>query len=197
MVGKALQKSKSTNRRQTLKPLSEIIAETERLLIRKFNLDDAEGVFYFNSLKEVVQFTGESPITNIEQAKNIIQNIWLKEYDQNGFARWAVIYKPDNKLIGFSGLKWEPEISEVDLGYRFHPSYWSKGIATESSMKVLHFGFEQLNLSRIVGLVMKQNPASAHVLKKVGMQHYKVAEWPSEPILLDWYKIEKGQWAQR
>ena len=105
-----------------------------------------------------------------------------------------MIYKPDSKLIGFTGLKIEPEIDEVDIGYRLHPEYWGRGIATQSSIEILAYGFSKLNLNRIVGLAMKENPASTHILKKIGLKHYHEGPWSGESVLLDWYELEKSDW---
>ncbi|MFS1440124.1 MULTISPECIES: hypothetical protein [unclassified Shewanella] len=64
-----------------------IIIETERLIIREFNLGDTKAVLEFNS-EEVNRYTGDAGMcNNIEDAKNIIQDIWLAEYQKYGLAR--------------------------------------------------------------------------------------------------------------
>ncbi len=104
-----------------------IILETPRLIIREFMLADAEDVLYFNLPAEVTKYTGDADLCKIvEDAKSIIENVWLKQYTEVGFARWAVVLKTTEKVIGFCGFKNEPRINGVDLGYRFHPDYWGK-----------------------------------------------------------------------
>ena len=143
------------------------ILETERLLLREFVEDDAEAFFAFNGDPVVMRYTGEPPSTSVDEVRNQIRD--YPDYRSYGFGRWAVVYKPDQRVVGFNGLKFLEDLQEVDLGYRFRADYWGRGIATESSMAVLRYGFENLGLKRIIGLVLPGNAASIHVREKNGM----------------------------
>ena len=61
-------------------------------------------------------------------------------------------------------------MGEVDLGFRFLKAYWNQGLATESAVACLDFGFEVLGLPEIVAYVMPENGASIRVLEKIGMR---------------------------
>lgn len=76
----------------------------------------------------------------------------------------------DKRLIGFCGLKYLDDLNAVDVGYRFLPEYWGRGLATEACLASVSFGFEVLKLDRIIGLVLPDNVASIRVLEKVGMR---------------------------
>lgn len=168
-----------------------VIIETKRLIIREFTINDFEAVFEFNSRVEVHKYTGDEIIKSIERAKEIISNIWLNDYKNYGYGRWAVIYKPKNKIIGFAGLKYLPEINETDIGYRFLPEYWGKGIATEVSKKIINYGFDQLKLNRIIGITMPENIGSCKVLEKIGLTLYKVDQYDDDGKEYNWYEIFK------
>ena len=144
------------------------IVETDRLLIREFVEEDAEAFFLFNNDPEVMRYTGEPPSTSVDQVRSRIRD--YPDYRIHGYGRWAVVYKPDRQVVGFNGLKFLEDLQEVDLGYRFRSDYWGRGIATESSMAVLRYGFEDLGLKRVIGLVLPENLASIRVLQKVGMR---------------------------
>jgi RimJ/RimL family protein N-acetyltransferase len=88
----------------------------------------------------------------------------------NNYGRWAVHTKAENEFIGWCGLKSRPERKEIDLGYRFIRSSWGKGFATEAAYASLRYGFDKLQLDRIIGRAMPQNLASIRVLEKCGMQ---------------------------
>src|SRR5262249_33667778 len=90
------------------------------------------------------------------------------DYAVHGFGRWAVILKETGRLIGFNGLKYLDELGEVDLGYRFLPEYWGRGLATETGLPCVQYGFEKIGLKRILGLVDPPNKASSRVLEKLG-----------------------------
>lgn len=167
--------------------------ESDRLILRPFILGDEAEVFAFAGNKEVAKYTGDKICKDITEAKKIITDVWYKDYAQFGYGRWAVIYKPDNKLIGFCGLKFHPTIKITDLGYRFLPQYWNKGIATESSKMILEYSYKNYNIDVLYGFVMPENPPSAKVLEKVGFSYLKTAPYPEEEEAGDllWYILTK------
>ena len=147
-----------------------IITETERLIIREFNLGDAQAVLHFNTPEEVNRFTGDAGLCeSLIDAENIITDIWLKEYQAHGFARWAIVLKETNTVIGFCGFKKETRIDGVDIGYRLHPDYWGKGYATEANQACIEYAKKNMDLNHVLGDVVHENTASANVLKKLGM----------------------------
>jgi RimJ/RimL family protein N-acetyltransferase len=164
--------------------------ETDRLILRPFQLEDFEAVYEFGSNKEVQKYTGDAMINSLDAAKDLIQNVWFKDYQEYGYGRWATIYKPENKLIGFAGLKYLSSMDETDIGFRFLPEYWGKGIATEASKEILKYGFEHLSLERIIGIAMPENIASNKVLTKLGLSFYKTDAYENYGGAYNWYKIE-------
>ncbi|SNR17382.1 GNAT family N-acetyltransferase [Tenacibaculum jejuense] len=168
-----------------------IIIETERLIVREFVLDDYKDVYEFNSNVELHQFTGDEIIASEERAKEIIQDIWFQDYENYGYGRWAVLYKPKDKVIGFAGLKFLPEINETDIGFRFLPEYWGKGIASEVAKEIIKFGFENLNLNRIIGIAMPQNIGSCKVLEKIGLTFLKLDTYDHGSEFYNWYALDK------
>jgi len=165
--------------------------ETDRLIIREFNEKDYKAVYEFGSNLKVNKYTGDKLIESLNEAKGIINNIWLKEYNKYGYGRWATIYKPDNKIIGFAGLKFLPEFNETDIGFRFLPEYWNKGIATEASKEIVKYGFENLELIRIIGIAIPENIGSCKVLEKTGLGFYKKDDYDGDGKIYNWYKIER------
>jgi RimJ/RimL family protein N-acetyltransferase len=170
--------------------------ETERILLREFTLEDCEAVFEFSMNKEVQKYTGDITLQTVNQAKDIIKNVWFSDYKKYGYGRWAVVYKPVNKVIGFAGLKYLPELDETDIGYRFLPEYWGKGIATEVSKEIIKYGFEVLKLKKIIGITMTNNIASSKVLEKIGLGFYKYDSYKGEDEneKYNWYKITKDKY---
>ena len=167
------------------------IIETERLILRPFEDGDAPSILEFGGNPDVIRYTGDQLITTIEEAQNLIDNVWKVDYATHGYGRFAVIYKPDNRLIGFSGLKYEHLLNGTDIGYRFLPQYWGMGIATESCWPVLDFGFNDLQLQEVLGLAYPVNNKSCKVLEKIGMTHYKTEPFPGEHIDCNWYRLSK------
>ncbi|MDC1327201.1 GNAT family N-acetyltransferase [Ulvibacter sp.] len=167
------------------------IIESERLLLRQFSLNDIEAVYQFNSNVELHRYTGDEIINSRQRAEQIIKDIWLKDYTNYGYGRWALIYKPENKIIGFAGLKYLAEIGETDIGYRILPQYWGKGLVSEIAKKIIPYGFNELNLKRIIGITMPENIASCKVLEKIGFSFYKEDGYHGDGNTYNWYKIDR------
>lgn len=147
-----------------------VIFETERLLFREFTMEDAQLVYELNRDPAVTEFTGD-PIHSVEQAATVLETRILPQYALYNYGRWATHLKHDLRFIGWCGLKYRPELDEIDLGYRFMQAYWGKGYATEAAWATLQYGFQKLDLQRIVGRAMPENMGSVKVLEKCGM-HY-------------------------
>ena len=149
----------------------QIILETPRLYLREFTIADALLLLALNKDPEVLKYVHELPLQTIEDAEKILINNILPQYSIYKLGRLAVHLKENDEFIGWCGLKYHPELDEVDLGYRFLPSTWRNGYATESAQHSLNYGFEELQLQRIVGRAHVENIASLKVLRKIGMKY--------------------------
>lgn len=145
-----------------------VIIETGRLLLRTFTSEDAHLLYDLNYDPDVIKYTGD-PIKDIDDAKQVLEQIILPQYALYNYGRWAVHVKPSLEFIGWCGLKNRPERNEIDLGYRFIKSSWGKGYASEAAFACIRYGFEKLNLQCITGRAMPANTGSLRVLEKCGM----------------------------
>ena len=148
-----------------------VILETDRLLLREYVEDDAEAFLKLNTDPEVLRFVPDKALLNVEQARQVLIDHPIADYRKNGFGRGACILKKSGEQIGFAGLKYLKELDEVDIAYRFMPTYWGQGLATEAARASVRYGFADLGLKRIIGLVMPENTASVGVLEKAGLCH--------------------------
>jgi ribosomal-protein-alanine N-acetyltransferase len=151
--------------------------ETERLLIRDLEEYDAKGIFQLDSDPDVHEFLGKNPINTIDEAKQVI-NFIRNQYVDNGIGRWAIIDKKTDDFIGWTGLKYEQglrvDFSYYDLGYRLRKKYWGKGIATESAIQSLKYGFEKLDLKEIGAAADVDHLVSNKILKKIGLKFIEI-----------------------
>ena len=147
-----------------------IILQTDRMLMRTFTIEDAPLIYELNLDPDVVRYTLD-PIIDIDHAKQVLEQSILPQYALYNYGRWAVHIKDGFEFIGWCGLKSRPERNEIDLGYRFMQKVWGKGYATEAAYASIKYGFEKLNLTRIVGRAMPDNTNSIRVLEKCGMTY--------------------------
>ena len=148
-----------------------VILETDRLLLRKYVEEDAEAFFKLNTDPEVLRFVPDKALQSVEQARQILIDHPIADYRKHGFGRGACILKSTGEQIGFAGLKYLEELGEVDVAYRFFPTHWGQGLATEAALASVCYGFDDLKLKQIIGLVMPQNIASVRVLEKAGLRY--------------------------
>lgn len=168
--------------------------QTDRLILRDLEETDAEGIFALDSDPDVHEFLGKNPISTIEEARQIIESV-RKQYVSNGIGRWAIIDKQTNEFIGWTGLKYEEGVRDFgyyDLGYRLRKKYWGKGIATETAIESLKYGFEKMNLKEIGAAAVVDHIASNNVITKVGLKLVETFEFEGE--LCNWYNIPKSVW---
>jgi RimJ/RimL family protein N-acetyltransferase len=163
---------------------------TDRLLLRPFTPGDAKEYFPLVSDPDILRFTGEGPVDTIDDAREILMMRPISDYAKYGFGRMACIEKSSGRLIGFSGLKYLPDLNEVDIGYRFLPDTWGKGYATESAKAIMDELVPAFKLKRIIGLAFPENYASISVLKKLGLNVEKKIKLLGVPRDLEFYSID-------
>lgn len=167
---------------------------TERLILRPFTLDDIGPSYEMEQDPRVNQYTNDGGIKTIEQVTEAITSGPLHDYEKFGYGRFAVELRAQPGFIGFSGLKYIPEMNRVDLGYRLAPEHWGKGLATESCQASLHFGFKDLGLEEIIATILPDNAASKRVLEKLGFElEGTIHEYEEDQYL---YVLTKDRWLE-
>jgi len=146
------------------------ILETNRLLLRHLNLDDLDELFALYSDPEMRQYFPEGVLT-YEDTKEELEWHMHGHPKHSELGLWATIHKETGKFIGRCGLlPWEIDGElEIEIAYLIDKAYWGQGLATEAAKGILHYGFEQLNLSRLICLIDPDNIASQRVAEKIGM----------------------------
>ena len=150
--------------------------ETNRLILRPFTLDDAEAWLPLITLPEIIRYTGDTPVSSVDEAREILRTRPLRDYAVHGYGRMAVIEKSSGRLVGFSGLKYLEDLGEVDIGYRFLPDCWGKGYATESASALMAHGRRVHGFGRIVGMAHPGNAGSIKVLEKLGLRFERLLD---------------------
>lgn len=164
--------------------------ETERLLLRPIDpVGDLDALHASLSRADVCASIPAVPATLEQVAQQYAdpdrRRTTLTEPKQA--IRVAVVLRASGRLIGDVMLFWRSrEHRTGEVGYVLHPDHHGRGSATEAVQVLLRLGFEGLGLHRIVGRIDQRNPASAAVLRKVGMRQ--------EAVLVDneWFK---GGWS--
>ena len=142
--------------------------ETRRLKLRLFTHDDLPAMHLLNTDPDVIRYADE-PVKDMAETRQRLESKTLADYQKYGYGRFAVELKENRKVIGFCGIKFIPELDLPELGYRFMKEYWGKGIGTEAAKVCVDFAREDLNMSKLIALIIPENIGSIRVAEKVGM----------------------------
>lgn len=163
------------------------IIETQRIYLREFSLNDALDMYTLNLDPEVIRYTGDAAFGSPDEALNFLKN--YDQYQKYGIGRWAVIRKPDEKFLGWCGLKYSAVLDQYDIGFRFFKDCWNKGFATEASIACIEYGLYSVGIGKITGRAMKENQASVRVLEKCGLSYIRNIDFDGKAGVL--YEIER------
>jgi len=170
-----------------------LIIETERLILRPFELSDAEDMFAMDSNPIVHKYLWQTPSKEIAETIKVIE--YLKnQYQENKIGRFATILKKTNEFIGWTGIKYINDHEEngntnfYDYGYRLDEKFWNKGYATEASIAWLDYGFKEMKIEKMNAYTHFENGASNHILQKVGMT-FMEDYLDKDGILWKWWQM--------
>lgn len=144
--------------------------ETERLILRKFKIEDAD-VMYRNwaSDDEVTQYLTWPTHKNVNETRNILAG-WIEQYNNLDFYNWVIVLKETGEPIGsLSVVKYKEKTSSAAIGWCIGQRWWGQRIMPEAARAVLQYLIEEVGFNRIAARHDKNNPRSGRVMQKIGM----------------------------
>ena len=147
-----------------------MILETERLVLKRFVMDDLDALFELYQDSEIRRYFPEGVLDH-DQTKEEL------EWFLNGHPRfpelglWATVNKETGEFMGRCGLlPWTIEDhQEVEVAYLLGKKFWGQGFASEAALAIVRYAFEDLDLSRLICLIDPENLASIKVAERIGM----------------------------
>jgi len=146
-----------------------------RLALRPVSEADAGDLFRIYGDPATNVFNPAGPYPNIEHARDVLSRS-ISHWETQGFGNWAISLRDDpDRIIGFGGLSIRnfADITINNLGYRFSPESWGKGLATEFARYAVRYGFSELKLTEISAVVRANHLASQKVLINAGLRHIR------------------------
>jgi len=148
--------------------------ETIRLVLRRFQADDAEKMFYnWAGNPHVCKYLSWGPHKDIDASlKRIIS--WVSSYSFNNSYVWAIVLKNTEEAIGSISVELSNDSTQsCEVGYCIGEAYWNRGIMTEALRAVLHYLFFEVGYQTIRAKHDVMNIGSGKVMQKAGMQFEK------------------------
>lgn len=152
--------------------------ETTRLILRRFQMEDAQAIYQNWACDEdVTKFLTWPPHNTIDVTKMVL-NDWIPQYKNEDYYQWAIVLKETQEPIGsISVVKQNDAIHMVHIGYCIGKKWWHQGITSEALSCLIKFFFKEVGVNRIESCHDIHNPNSGNVMKKCGMKlegtHYQ------------------------
>ncbi len=143
---------------------------TARLTLRPMLPEDAPVLHQIYQSEGVLGYFPDPVLPAREVVQRFIAGQSV-QWEQYGYGDWAVVPIDDNKIIGWVGLQYLPELDETEVGFLLDRPYWGRGFATEAAQASLGYGFKNLRLEHIIALIHPDNLASKRVVEKCGMNY--------------------------
>ncbi len=163
--------------------------ETERLFLRRLQDYDVDEIFKMRSDEEIMRYI-RKPQTKREESLHWIEMI-SEKWDKEKIGFCGVIEKKSKSFVGWCGLWRLIETNEIEVGYAIRKKFWGKGYATEAANRILQYGFEELNLEKIVAVATPENKASQNVMKRLGMKYVGIGKFYDNDLAQ--YSISKEE----
>jgi len=170
------------------------LIETERLGLRKPRVEDAHDLVAAYSDAETMRYIGDGRTATLADVEAVIPR-WLERWDDWGVGFFVLERKEDRRVVGRAGfLCWDPETWEVggaetEIGWTLVREHWGRGYATEASLALRDWAFDERGLTRLISLIQPGNQRSIRVAEKLGERYERDVEIRGKPTRL--YSLER------
>lgn len=146
--------------------------ETERLILRAFETNDAEAAFRnWTSDEQVTRFLRWPTHKDLSITRQVI-NDWVTDSRKPDFYQWAIVPKDVGEPIGtISVVDMNERLDLLHIGYCIGSRWWGHGFTSEAFAAVIPYLFGEVGANRIESQHDPENPASGRVMMKCGLKY--------------------------
>ena len=144
------------------------LLETDRLVLRYFEVDDLDAMHALFGDPEVVRWMGDGQVLTRDRCAEWIR-VCRRNYATRGYGASAVVEKATGALVGLCGVVHPQGRDAAEILYAFAPGRWGRGYASELVPAVLEAALGPWGLPRVLATVAPENLASARIAEKAGM----------------------------
>lgn len=157
-----------------------VVADTARLVIRRFEADDAPFVLRLLNEPSWIRYIGDRKVRDVDAARGYLERGPIASYAQRGFGLNLVALRSTGEPIGMCGLIKRDTLPDVDVGFALMPAYWGQGYAHEAAAAVIAQGRRELGVARIVAILSPDNERSARLLERLGFRRDGTIRMPGD-----------------
>ncbi|MFI9593034.1 GNAT family N-acetyltransferase [Nonomuraea sp. NPDC052265] len=155
------------------------VVRTERMVLSRVRPEDLEAVHEIHSDPRTNVHSSAGPTVDME-ASLVMLDLWLADWAERGIGYWAARLPERPQVLGIGGLRYAPLEGEdvLHLYYRFRPTAWGHGYATELARAALRVG---RGLGTVVALIGDGNEPSRRVAEKAGLHRERPIRYGGVP----------------
>ncbi len=155
--------------------LTDVVLETERLIIRAWKETDLEDFYEYAKVDGVGQMAGWNPHQSVQESKTILE-MFIK-----GKNEFALELRENHKVIGSLGLEKMSlslggeydNLAGREIGYVLSKAYWGRGLMPEAVKAVIAYYFQNEKYDYLICSHSVTNNQSKRVIEKCGFQFVK------------------------
>ena len=149
------------------------LLETERLILRRFEIGDAEAMYRnWASDTDVTKYLTWPAHAGIDISKAVLED-WISSYSKDDYYQWAIVLKEhgSDPIGSIAAVHMNDDIDMIHIGYCLGKTWWHQGIMSEALQATMDFFFDKVGANRIESRHDPRNPHSGMVMKKCGMKY--------------------------
>jgi len=162
--------------------------ETERLILKPADLEDADFFLELYNLPSFIKHIGDRNLRTKEDAEQYIANRFLPQIEKLGFGNYVVIHKEQNEKIGAVGVFVREGIDVPDIGFSFFPDFEGKGYAYEAAVNLMEIVKTDFGVSKLSAMTSEENISSQKLIERLGFQFKKYVIFPDDNEELRYYE---------
>lgn len=149
-----------------------VTIETERLILRRHKLSDAEDMFRnWASSEKVTEFMTWQPHAGVADSRAYIQSV-IDCYPGGDKYDWIIVWKETGEAIGAIGaVGIREDIASCEIGYCLSDRFWGRGVMPEAFKAVIRYLFDEVGMNRIQATHDPRNQKSGRVMEKCGLRY--------------------------
>lgn len=153
---------------------------TERLIIRRLNMNDLDTLVAYRGLPEVAWMQLWDSY-DVEKGRKLIEGMeGVEPFTPGDSFQFGVEHRATGKLIGDLYFKLDQAGKQAEIGYTFDPQFQGQGLATEAVRALLDYAFKYKGVHRIYGITDPRNLPSIRLMTRLGMRqeaHFRKSLW--------------------
>jgi len=162
--------------------------ETERLILKPADLEDADFFLKLYNLPSFIKFIGDKKLRTKEDAEQYITTRFLPQIEKLGFGNYVIIHKELNEKIGAVGIFVREGIDVPDIGFSFFPDFEGKGYAYESAVNLMEIIKTDFGVEKLSAMTSDENISSQKLIERLGLQFKRYVIFPDDNEELRYYE---------